>query len=104
MNGKTYYKIMIATFLCVQNLKIFWLLNFFIFLVCDTIYQLLLDKPVPRLTAEDEIEADDQRRLEQQPKVFFPTDVEVSQDSLLGTVLLYFSKLFRHSQKLLYSV
>ena len=56
-----------------------------LFLVCDTIYQLLVDAPVPRLTAENEIEADDQRRLEQQPKVFLPADVEISHDSLIGT-------------------
>ena len=53
--------------------------------MCDTIYQLLVDAPVPRLTAENEIEADDQRRLEQQPKVFLPADVEISHDSLIGT-------------------
>ena len=45
--------------------------------VCDILYQLLQDKPVPRLVEEDEIEEQDRRKLEQQPKVYLPRDLDI---------------------------
>ena len=48
-------------------------------LVCDTVYKLLLDCDTPRLLEEDQLEREGQKKLELQPKVYLPTDLQLQE-------------------------
>ena len=61
--------------------------------MCDTVYKLLQDGSVPRLLEEDEIEEQDRKKLELQPKVYLPGDLQIQ-----GSI----GKLGRAMQKLVF--